>query len=196
MGECKSNGEQVKQKYKYSKGSLSVYWCGRSGFRSMTPHCCYWVLGFIHRLDPWLFRNHLYWIHQQPEEFTSKYDSNGGDETVTFPMFLVDTFCNNDCGPYNNELRSNYSLKKDSNMHSRRIRFFSESQTIEDFGRELRLQRADVEHLRRLDSLCCTIKEPSVQFTKIHGWSCSVERGKRHNKVQKYYKSYQVKVDE
>ena len=30
--------------------------------------------------------------------------------------------------------------------------FCSESQTIEDFGRELRLQRADVEHLRRWDS--------------------------------------------
>ena len=40
-----------------------------------------------------------------------KYDSDGGDN-CDFPMFLIDTFCcsRNDCGDYNNEFRSKYSL--------------------------------------------------------------------------------------
>merc|ERR1711970_1450496 len=44
----------------------------------------------------------------------------------------------------------------------------SESQTIEDFGRELRLQRADVEHLR---SVFMAVENGDIQSTK-YGNSC------------------------
>ena len=119
-------------------------------------------------------------------------------------MFLIDIFCcsSNDCGAYNNEFRSKYSLwmpqgPRYNIKYSLWIRFCSESQTIEDFGRELRLQRADVEHLRRWDSLHCRrVREASVQCRTMHSLSCSVETEKRRNKVQKSpknCKSYQIK---
>ena len=75
----------------------------------------------IPRLDPRLFQNQFYPIHQQRNEF--------GDDTLNAGKATK----------LHQELDFAQSLKL----------FCPESQTIEDFGRELRLQRADVEHLRR-----------------------------------------------
>ena len=121
---------------------VTVYWCGWAAVRSMTSQCCYWVRGLSPVWTPWLFGNQLFRIYQQQWEFI-KYE-------IWFWLW---------CSW--NKFKNRYYFSRDYIMNSLWPRFCSESQTIEDFGRELRLQRADVEHLRRSDP-CREKKAPKM----------------------------------